>query len=250
VLDEQTYDKLVAMKLHGVAAAWKQYLDEKESDSLTFGERFGMMVDQEWASRLERKIKNRLATAKLREEACVEDIDYRHPRKLDRSVMQKLSTCQWLRSHENVIITGATGLGKTWLACALANKACREGWSAVYVRLPRLMHTLAVARADGSYVRELTKLAKVHVLIMDDLGLVPIGDDERHDLLEILEDRYGVRSTIVTSQLKVKKWHEAIGDPTIADAILERIVHNAHRIDLEGTSMRDPKQRKGAGVKE
>lgn len=244
MLDEQTYEKLVAMQLHGMAAAWKDYLADKGSDQLTFGDRFGMMVDREWTLRQERRLRNRLATAKLREAACIEDVDYRHPRKLDRSVMQKLATCQWVKEHENVIITGATGLGKTWLACALANKACRDGSTAMYLRVPRLMHVLAVARADGTYVRELAKLAKVHVLILDDLGLSPIGDDERHDLLEVLEDRYGVRSTIVTSQMPVKKWHEAIGDPTIADAIMERIVYNAHRIDLAGTTMRDTKQKK------
>jgi len=244
MLNEQTYQKLLAMKLHGLNAAWKEYLDDKDPDKLSFQERFGIMVEREWALRQERRLRNRLAVARLREAACVEDIDYRHPRRLDRSVMQRLSTCQWVVDHENVIITGATGLGKTWLACALANKVCREGWTATYVRVPRLMHQLAVARADGTYVRELARMAKVHVLILDDLGLAPLGDEERHDLLEVLEDRHGIRSTIVTSQFPVKKWHDTIGDPTIADAILDRLVHNAHRIDLAGPTMRDPKSKK------
>ena len=234
MLNEQTHQKLTAMKMHGMASAFQQYLDESSKDKLSFGERFGMMVDREFSERQERKLKLRLAKAKLREKACIEDINYRHPRNLDRAVIQKLSTCRWIQNHDNVIITGATGLGKTWIACALANQACREGLAAKYARVPRLLHDLHIARADGSYSKELMKLAKADVLIFDDWGLSQPSDSERRDILEIIEDRSGRRSTIVTSQLPVKKWHDFIGDPTLADSILDRLVHNAHRIDLKG----------------
>ena len=238
MLNEETHRKLVAMKCHGLAADFEAYLSGTEADDLSFEERFGLMVDREWNERQERRLQRRLTIAKLREQACVEDVDFRHPRHLDRSVVQRLATCRWVEGHENVIITGATGLGKTWLACAFANKAMREGYTAIYNRVPRLLHTLGIARADGSYVKVLTKLAKADVLILDDWGLAPLGDAERHDLLEILEDRHALRSTIMTSQLPLKKWHDTVGDPTIADAILDRLVHRAHRIELQGPSMR------------
>lgn len=240
MLSEETHQKLAAMRLHGLAAAFDEYLKDRRHDKLSFEERFGLMVDREWAERQQRRLKRRLSSAKLRESACVEDINYRHPRNLDRSVMQRLSTCRWVAEHENVVITGATGLGKTWLGCALANKACREGHTAIYARLPRLFHALQIARADGSYIKELSRMSKADVLILDDLGLSPIGDVERRDLLEVLEDRHGVRATVVTSQIPVKKWHETIGDPTIADAFLDRLLHRAHRIELKGPSMRAP----------
>ena len=240
MLNEETHHKLAAMKLHGMAAAFDEHLKDRRHDKLPFEERFGMMVDREWTERQQRRLKRRLSSARLREPACVEDVDYRHPRNLDRSVMQRLSTCRWVAEHENVVIVGATGLGKTWLACALANKACREGHSAIYARVPRLFHALQIARADGSYMKQLSQMAKTDVLVLDDLGLCPIGDVERRDLLEILEDRHAVRSTVVTSQIPVKKWHETIGEPTIADAFLDRLLHRAHRIELKGPSMRDP----------
>jgi DNA replication protein DnaC len=242
MLNEQTHQKLNAMKLFGMAAAFDERLKERGNDKLSFEERFGLMVEREWTERQQRRLKLRLGSAKLREAACVEDINYRHPRNLDRSVIQRLSTCRWVTDHENVVISGATGLGKTWLGCALANKACREGYSALYARLPRLFHALQIARADGSYIKELARLAKADVLVLDDLGLSPIGEIERRDLLEVLEDRHGVRSTVVTSQIPVKKWHETIGDPTIADAFIDRLLHRAHRIELKGPSMREPQQ--------
>lgn len=242
MLNEQTHQKLNAMKLFGMAAAFDERLKERGNDKLSFEERFGLMVEREWSERQQRRLKRRLGSAKLREAACVEDINYRHPRNLDRSVIQRLSTCRWVADHENVVISGATGLGKTWLGCALANKACREGYSALYARLPRLFHALQIARADGSYIKELARLAKADVLVLDDLGLSPIGEVERRDLLEVLEDRHGVRSTVVTSQIPVKKWHETIGDPTIADAFIDRLLHRAHRIELKGQSMREPQQ--------
>ncbi len=242
MLNEQTCDKLTAMQLHGLAGAFKAYLEQTHGrDELAFEERFGIFVDREWSERQQRRLTNRLKTAKLREPACIEDINYRHPRGLDRSVMQRLATCQWVKDHEAVLITGATGLGKTWLACALANQACREGYTSIYVRIPRLMQTLGLARADGSYVRELGRLARADLLILDDWGLGPTNEAQRHDLLEILEDRNGLRATIVTSQIPVAAWHDTIGDPTVADAILDRLVHRAHRIELKGQSLRKPK---------
>jgi DNA replication protein DnaC len=171
----------------------------------------------------------------------MEDIDYRAPRGLDKSVMLSLGTCEWILRHRNIIITGPTGVGKTYLACALAHKACRDGLGAFYIRSPKLYYTLSIARADGSYARTLSRLAKVPVLILDDLGLAALNDPERRDLLEVIEDRHGCASTIITSQLPVEHWHEVIGDPTIADALLDRLVHNAHRINLKGQSMRKRK---------
>jgi DNA replication protein DnaC len=185
--------------------AFQDYLDQKGREKLSFEERFGLIVDREWTERQTRQLKRRLKKAKLREQACLEDMDYRHPRNLDRSVIRKLSSCKWLHDHENILITGATGLGKTWIACAMANKACREGHASLYFRVPRLLHHLALSRGDGSYIKELQKLAKASVLILDDLGLKPLEDMERHDLLEVLEDRHGLRSTIVTSQLPIEK---------------------------------------------
>jgi DNA replication protein DnaC len=234
MLDEQTHKKLVDMKLHGMAHAFQQYLDERGTDKMSFEERFGLMVDREFTERQQRRLTRRLSMAKLREQACIEDIDYRHPRGLDRSVIQRLTTCQWLQNHDNILITGATGLGKTYLACALANKACREGWTAQYTRISRLFHDVHIARADGTFLKLLNKLAKTDVLILDDWGLSAPSDTERRDLLEIIEDRTGRRSTIVTSQLPVNKWHDHIGDPTIADSLLDRLIHNAHRLELKG----------------
>ena len=243
MLNEETYDKLVSMQMQGLAAAFKAYLDQTHGrDELAFEERFGIFVDREWTERQQRRLTNRLKSAKLREPACMEDVNYRHPRGLDRSVMQRLATCQWVKDHEAVLITGATGLGKTWLACALAHQACREGYTSTYARVPRLMLTLGLARGDGSYVRELARLARADLLILDDWGLSPMSEGERHDLLEILEDRSGLKATIVTSQLPVTAWHDTIGDPTVADAILDRLVHRAHRIEMKGPSLRKPRQ--------
>lgn len=247
MLNEQTHKQLIDMKMHGMAAEFANYLDQTGKDKLSFAERFGLMVDREWTERQERKLTLRLTKAKLREKACVEDLDYRHPRSLDKSVIQRLITCRWIGNHENIILTGPTGIGKTWIACALADKACREGFKSIYCRVPRLLHELKMARTDGTYSRELNRLAKMDVLILDDWGLSPLKDQERRDALEIIEDRNGRRSTIVTSQLPIKKWHDNIGDPTIADSILDRLVHNAHRISLKGQSLRQSGTNKKRG---
>lgn len=172
----------------------------------------------------------------------MEDIDYRHPRGLDKAQMLKLAECQWIKEHQNLIITGPTGIGKTWLACALAHKACREGYSALYTRLPRLLQDIGISKGDGRYPKLMKDLAKTDLLILDDWGLSPLKGDQLRDLLEVLEDRHGLRSTLVTSQLPVDNWHDYLGDPTLADAILDRLIHNAHRIPLRGESMRKQKE--------
>jgi DNA replication protein DnaC len=241
MLNGQTFEKLNALKLSGMAEALKEQLGHAGMSDLSFEERIAMLVDAEHLYRENRRMKRLLKNAKLKLAASLEDIDYRSPRGLDRSVIRGLGTCGWIRKHQNVIIVGPTGTGKTFLACALAQRACREGISAFYLRTPTLYRTLAVARADGSYGRVLARLGRTSLLILDDLGLAALTDQERRDLLEVVEDRHTAASTIITSQLPVEHWHEVIGDPTIADALLDRLVHNAHRIRLAGESMRKTK---------
>jgi len=238
MLNEQTADKLYAMKLNALADAFKDQMNSTEFSELSFNERFGLLVDRQWTWRENQRLKRLLKNARLKINACVEDIDYRSPRGLDKSVLMNLASCDWIRKHQNVILTGATGVGKTFIACALANKACREGFKAYYASAPRLHYDLAIAKADGSYSAIMARFAKAQLLILDDLGLAPMTDPERRNLLEVIEDRNGSGATLIASQLPVEKWHETIGDPTIADAILDRIVHNAHRINLKGDSMR------------
>ena len=238
MLHEQTHRKLMEMKLYGLAATFEQYLDGGGEEHLSFADRFGLMVDHEWTERQDRSLKRRLGAAKLREPACIEDVNWRHPRNLDRSVVERLATCRWVGNHENLVFTGPTGIGKTWLTCALAHQACRQGYSVLYTRFPRLMHELHIARGEGSYGKALNRFARIQLLIVDDWGLAPLGDRERRDMLEILEDRHGRRSTVIASQLPVKVWHDTIGEPTIADALLDRLVHSAHRIELHGASLR------------
>jgi len=238
MLNEQTLEKLYAMRLTGMADAFAEQLQQPDLNELSFEERFGLLVDRQWIWKEDRRMKRLLKNAKLRVDACIEDIDYKTPRGIDKSVILRLASGDWIKQAQNVIIVGPTGVGKTYLACALANRACRSGLSAFYVRAPRLFHDVALARADGSYPKLMNKLTKTKVLVIDDLGLAPLNDPQRRDLLEIIEDRQALSSTIVASQLPVDNWHENIGDPTIADAIIDRLVHNAHRINLKGTSMR------------
>ncbi|OPX99908.1 MAG: transposase [Syntrophorhabdus sp. PtaB.Bin006] len=238
MLNEQTFEKLSTLNLAGMAEALKEQFKQPGMNDLSFEERFAMLVDAEHLFRENKRMKRLLKNAKLKLSASMEDIDFRAPRGLDKSVIRSLGTCGWIRKRQNVIVVGPTGTGKTYLSCALAQRACREGISAFYLRTPALYRTLAMARADGSYARVLGKLSRVSLLVLDDLGLSALSDQERRDLLEVIEDRHGGASTIITSQLPVEHWHEVIGDPTIADALLDRLVHNAHRVTLKGESMR------------
>jgi DNA replication protein DnaC len=244
MLTHPTLDRLQTLKLTGMARALAEQFEHPEAEGLTFLERLGLLVDREETDRETRRLATRLRQARLREQATVEDLDFRHPRGLDKALILSLTDGEWLRRHRNVLITGPTGTGKTYLGCALAHQACREGFSARYLRLPRLFAELALGRGDGRYVKLLLALAKTDLLVLDDLGLAPLADAERHDLLEILEERHGRRSTLVTSQLPVASWYAALGDPTLADAILDRLVHNAYKLELTGESMR--KERAGA----
>lgn len=238
MLAHPTLDRLNAMGLAGMARAFDDLAANAEADGLTHPEWLGLLLDREWGLRHDRKLAARLRFAKLRHQAAPEDIDYRSPRGLDRALVMKLVAGDWIAAHDNLVITGPTGVGKSWLACALGHKACRDDRSVLYQRIPKLFSSLALARGDGRHERMLRKLGGVQLLILDDWGLEPLDAPARHDLLEIVEERYGRRSTIVTSQLPIANWHEVIADPTYADAILDRLVHNAHRLDLSGESMR------------
>lgn len=237
---EQTFHKLSGMRMHGFSHALQEQIDGGDQyDAMAFEDRIALLIDREWSERESRSLTRRLSLARFRDKAaCVEDIDFRHPRGLDRSLIQRLSSCEWIRKSLNLLITGSTGCGKTFIACALGQKACRDGHSVLYRRVPRLLHELEVARGDGSYPRLLNRWAKTDLLILDDWGLSPLGAQGGRDVLEVLEDRHGIRSTLIASQLPVKDWHKYIGDPTIADAVLDRLVHSAHQIPLGGESVR------------
>lgn len=237
MLIEPTKEKLGSLKLPAMLRAWEAQTEEAKIHELGFDERFGMLVDAEWIERQNKRLARALREAKLRiPNACLEDAE---PRKeLSRKRLRELATCAWIEAHHNVAITGPTGVGKTYVACALAQQACRKGFRAMYRRAPRLLDEITLARADGTYPRLLGRIARMHVLVIDDWGLIAVGDRERRELLEILEDRYGQRSTVLCSQLPIEKWHDHLGDPTVADAICDRLLHNAHRIVLEGESRR------------
>lgn len=230
-------EKLSALRLKGMARALSEQMQQPNIESLCFEERLGLLVDIETTEKENNRLNTRLRQANLKS-GCMENIDYSATRKLDKSLMLKLSDPIWIKLYRNALIVGPTGTGKTYIACALAHKACLNGFSAYYSRLPRLLQELSVARGDGRYLKVMGKLSKADVLILDDWGLVGLDDSQRRDLLELLEDRYDKKTTIVTSQLPVKLWHESIGDNTLADAILDRLVHNAYRIELAGESMR------------
>jgi len=239
MLTEPTLDKLKTLKLDAMAHAWLEQQKQPDIAQLAFDERLGLLVEAQWLARENKRLSRCLKEAKLRQtQACIEDIDYAAQRELDKAQVRQLSTCRWVQEHHNIVITGPTGVGKTYVSCALAQQACRRGYRALYKRVPRLFEELTVAHADGSYARLLARLAKIDVLVLEDWGLAPLKEMERRDLLEIVEDRYGHRSTIITSQLPISHWHQHLGDPTLADAICDRLLHNAHRIVLQGPSRR------------
>ena len=238
MLNHPTHDKRLALKLTGMAKAFSEQRDLPESQTLSFEERLGLLVDREMTVRSDRRLTTRVRQAKLRLSASAEDIDARHPRGLDKALMLRLVSCHWLHERHHVLITGPPGIGTTWLAWALGHKACREGYTVLYLRLPRLLQELPIAKGDGRYPKLMASLAKNALLILDDWGLATLNDEHRRDILELLEDRHGRGATIVTSQLPVEHWHEAMGDPTLADAILDRLLHHAYKITLRGDSMR------------
>lgn len=241
MLQEPMMEKLATMRLLGMLEALKAQEQDPAARELSFDERLGLLVDQQWTWRENQALARRLTAAKLKG-ACVEDIDYRSSRGLDKSVIRALAQRSgWVRNHENVFVIGPTGVGKSFLACALAQKACRDGYSALYIRAAALFRDLALARADGSLRAVLARFSRIDVLVIDDFCMAPLAESERRDFWEICEDRYQSRSTILTSQLPVARWHEQIGDPTAADGILDRLVHNAHRIEMRGDSMRKKK---------
>jgi DNA replication protein DnaC len=244
MLNQPTIEKLQTMKMFGMADAFRAQLESTDISQLSFEERFALLVDQQWLWKENRALARRLRSARLKERGVIEDIDYQHPRGLDRKLMRSLASSEWVRHNQNVLLIGPTGIGKTWLACALAQKACRDGFSVSHKRTPELFRELAIAHADGSIGRVLVKLSRIDVLVLDDFAMAPLKDSERRDFLEICDDRYQRRSLILTSQLPVAHWHEQIGDPTIADSILDRLVHNAYRLDLNGESIRKKRGRK------
>lgn len=238
MLRHPTATRLEALGFHGMAGAFDEQIADPAMADLGFEDRFALLIDRESAWRDTKRLQARLRHAKLRVQAAVEDIDFRTPRGLDRALVLQLAEGRWIADHVNLIITGPTGSGKTWLSCAFGHRAARDDHSVLYARTPRLLEDLAVARADGRYPRLLASLAKVRLLILDDWAITPMTADQRRDLLEVVEDRCGRASTLVASQIPVAEWHAAIGDATLADAILDRLVHSAHRIEIRGESMR------------
>lgn len=238
MLDHATIERLRALRLRGMAEALATQLQQPDMQSLSFEERLGLLVDLEWAYRQNRRLARLLKAAKLRLPASMEDVDYQQPRGLDRALMRTLATCQWVKDRQHILVIGPTGVGKTYIACALGNAACRQGHSTRYYRVPRLLSDIATAKADGSYARLMSALARTEVLVLDDWGIAPLSAADARDILEIIDDRTQQRSTIVASQLPIDHWYATIGDATVADAILDRLVHQSHKLILKGESMR------------
>ncbi len=234
MLMHPTLDKIEQLRLFGMAKALREQLQNQAATALSFEERLGLIVDREMTERENKRLVTRLRTAKLRMSASVEDIDFRHPRGLDKSLVLSLASNQWIPEHHNLLIIGPTGAGKSYLACALSHKACRDGHVVMYQRLPRLLEDLALSHNDGRYRKLMKSLLKADLLVLDDFGLGSLSSEQQRDLLEVVEDRYDRRSTIITTQLPVKHWHDILTDPTLADAIMDRLVHNAYKIELKG----------------
>jgi DNA replication protein DnaC len=248
MLNQQTIEKLCAMRLRGMAEAFREQQQEPDVQRLSFEERLGMLIDRQWNWRENRALDRRLRNARLQGNASVEDIGFRTPRGLDRQLVRSLiAESVWVREHQNLFLIGPTGIGKTWLGRAFGHKACRDGYTALFIKASEFFRDLATARADGSYRKLLYRFSHVDVLIVDDWAMAPLADIERRDFLEICDERYQKRSTLLTSQLPVAAWHAQIGDPTVADSILDRLVHNAHRLELNGESMRKKRRTKAAG---
>jgi DNA replication protein DnaC len=246
MLTQPTIEKLVSMRLRGMADAFREQQESADSQRLSFEERLGLLIDRQWNWRQNLALERRLRNGRLQGSACIEDIDYRTARGLDRQVVRSLiQESAWVREHQHLFLIGPTGIGKTWLARAFAQKACRDGYSALFQKAAELFRSLATSRADGSHSKLLYQLGHVDLLIVDDWAMAPLTEAERRDFLEICDVRYQARSTLLTSQLPVTNWHAQIGDPTIADSILDRLVHNGHRIELKGESMRKKRGSKG-----
>jgi DNA replication protein DnaC len=250
MLREQTFEKLYGLKLHGLAQALQEQLKNPDAASLSFEERLGMLVDAQWLWRENRGVASKLRKARLKQPASIEDINYRHHRQLDRSLMRSLASCDWVKEHHNVTISGPSGIGKTYICCALLEQACRKGYTAYYASAPKFFRQLAIGYADGSFDRILSKLARVDVLGVDDWGLTPLSEMERRHFLEVMDDRGGSRSTVLTSQFPVDNWYALIGSPTLADAVMERILSNSYRLLLSGETMRPVKKALQASGKE
>jgi DNA replication protein DnaC len=250
MLNEPTIEKLQNMKLYGMANGFRAQLETSESHQLSFEERFALLVDQQWLWKQNRALQRRLQLAKLKQKAVIEDVNYQHPRGLDRKLLRTLASSEWVRQKLNILLIGPTGIGKSWIGCALAQKACRDGFSVLHKKTSELFRELAVAHVDGSIGRTLARLAQTDVLLLDDFAMAPLKDSERRDFLEVCDDRYQRRSMILTSQMPVAHWHEQIGDPTLADSILDRLLHNAYRMELKGESVRKLLGRKPEEEKE
>lgn len=238
MLTHPLFEQLKTLRCQGMLEAFQEQLGTPDINQLSFDERFALLIEREYLVRENRKLINRLRQAKLKEEACMEDIDYAPERQLSKQVITRLAECSFIARKENILLTGPTGAGKTYLACAFANQACRQGYGARYIRLPKLFQAITIAKADGSYIKLMEYVAKLPLLVLDDWGIAPMNDANRRDLLEIIDDRYQRSSTLITSQLPLQAWHDSVGDATLGDAILDRLIHNAHRIEVHGPSMR------------